>query len=104
MTVTNLDVAREIQAQIGNRAFVMMGARNFVGGPASLSFRVGSGARYKGQTINVVQITLDPSDTYTVRFYYMRGSDRTLRVEVDDVYFDSLHDILSKYTGFRLSL
>lgn len=56
------EVAKTIASQIGNLAFTMMGTKSpMVAGPDFLRFKIGRNA--KG--VAVVNVQLDPSDTYT---------------------------------------
>lgn len=57
-----VEVAETILQQLGGtrRLVTMTGAHNFVGGPNHVTFRIKAQALQK---INVVRITLDPSDT-----------------------------------------
>jgi hypothetical protein len=51
---------------------------------------------------NYVEIVLEPSDTYKMTFYNLRGGSKKVVREVDDVYFDMLIDIFEKQTGYYL--
>lgn len=98
--MTNLTVAKTIANQIGNQALFMLGAKNLMGDENSLSFRIGRNE--KG--VNLVKVTLEPSDTYTVRFFKVRGMDvKTIATE-EDVYFDDLRPTLRRNTGMEVSL
>src|SRR5215467_4600155 len=101
---TNLEVAHTIQQQIGQRAFFMMGAKDLVGTENSLSWRIGRNAK----SISHVEVVLDPSDTYTVRFKRIRMSKGDIKItivsESSDVYVDSLHTVIEEATGLYLSL
>jgi hypothetical protein len=53
---------------------------------------------------NLVEITLQPSDTYEMTFYNaIRGSKKVVK-KYDDVYFDQLIDLFEKQTGWYLKL
>lgn len=100
----------EILRQLGGQRFmVMTGAKDLLGGATpkvTLSMRLGAGARSKdGQTITHVRIELEPSDLYTVTFYFIRGT-KTRRVvkSVVGVYNDNLRAVFTENTGFALSL
>lgn len=95
----SLVVAETIRAQIGNMAFRMMGASNLAGSEHSLTFKI-KGSR----TVNRVQVTLDPSDTYTIGFFKTRGHSIRLVASVEDVYVDNLRGIIEQNTGLYLSL
>lgn len=100
-------VAETIKQQIGHRAFVMMGAKEFMGGDGglgTLKFKLGRGAR---DHITHVMVTLEPSDTYTVAFLRWHGGKRSEMetvAEYDDVYVENLRSLISKVTGFALRL
>lgn len=79
--------------QIGIGNLMAVGARDyFTDGPAKFGFKVGSA---RGST-KAITITLEASDTYTVKFTAM--SNRTYRIteteEVSDVYADQLGQIV----------
>jgi hypothetical protein len=94
-----MTVANTIHAQIGGRAFYMLGAQNIVGGENFLQFKV-RGSR----AVNKVRIELTPADTYTVRFFLIRGLKVKEVATVEDVYVDSLHTTIEKHTGLYTSL
>lgn len=100
----SLEVANTIRQQIGNRAFFMMGAKDLAGDENSLRWRVGRNA--KG--VNLVQVQLDPDDTYTVRSYRVRKVNHVPEAKVvsedSGVYADNLHQIIESQTGLYLSL
>lgn len=100
-------VANTIAAQIGRRAFFMMGAREKIGASDGLRFRVGRNA--KGVTH--VFVTLAADDTYTVEFRSIRVSRKAavgftdkLKAKFEGVYVDNLHEILEVGTGLAVSL
>lgn len=101
--MSNTQIAKTIASQIGNRAFVMMGASNFVADIDSLSFKVGRNP--KGVTH--IDITLDPSDSYTVEFLRCNLRAKEIRKVLgtyDDVYVEELHSLIESETGLALSL
>lgn len=99
-TERSREIAQILMGQLGRKALFMLGAHTFVsGGEFHLTFRI------KGcPTINVIQIRLDPSDTYTVRFSRVRGSKVTKVSEHSDIYCDSLHRLIESETHLRTSL
>lgn len=100
----SLTVANTILSQLGGSKFrVMTGAYNFVGSENDLSFRI-PGQGFAKDSINVVRIRLDPSDTYTMIFSRLRGTKSTIVKEVSDVYNDSLTRIFESVTGLRTRL
>jgi len=100
-------IANTINAQIGNRAFVMMGALNkVVTSEGGLQWKI-RGCR----KISHITVKLDvASDTYTVTFQKVSMNRRTFETkvtlvgEVSDVYADSLHAVIERHTGLYLSL
>lgn len=105
--MTNADVTLQ---QLGgkNRLSVMIGATEF------FSENEGKTLRFKFKMCskaNLIRITLDPSDTYTVEFIKQgRLSRKTFTVKsstvkvVDGVYNDMLRDVFENFTGLYLSL
>lgn len=98
-------VAETILEQLGGRRFIVMtGCRDFVGSENALKFRI---PRAK-DGINGCEIKLEPSDTYTVRFY--RVGDRRTGFRVTeksvhhDVYCDSLVELFERKTGLYTHL
>ena len=51
-----------------------------------------------------LHITLDPSDTYTVAFWRVRGPSCKEIESLSFVYADQLRAVVEKRTGLRLSL
>lgn len=79
-------VAKTIKAQIGFWGLAEVGARNFMFDATSLYFD----AKPLNRIVRIV-ITLDPSDTYTVRVVNKKtGEDIT---KYEGVYADQLTDI-----------
>lgn len=95
------NVALTILSQLGGmgRLKAMIGAHSFTSGERSLTFKWKAKAPGK---VSAVNIELDPSDTYTVRFYRMapfaHGGETSM------VYADQLVDLFEAETGLRLSL
>ena len=94
------NVAETIAAQIGNRAFVMMGAKDILTDGNSLQFKVGGNAK----KVTAIRVTLDPSDTYTVETYKGRGLKMAKAAELSGIYCDGLHRGIESLTGLYLSL
>jgi len=98
-----MSVAHEILNQLGgNRFIVMTGAKNFSSSGNTLMFRLPSKFALKG--INYVTITLDPSDTYSVVFYKVRGTKAVEISKETDVYCDTLQETFSHHTGLYTRL
>jgi hypothetical protein len=98
-------VATTILAQLGGagRLSAMIGAYNFMSDGPALIFKFRAQAS-KG--IKAIKVTLDPSDTYTVRFWRIgnRGLNVQQVAEHSDVYADNLKTVIEYETGLRLSL
>ena len=99
------EIAGIIAEQIGNKAFVMMGAKNLAFGvnknnDVYLGFRIGRNS--KG--INYIKITLNGKDLYDIEFGSIRKYQYKVKESFNDVFVDSLHGIIEKSTGMYLSL
>jgi hypothetical protein len=98
--VRSMEIAQGIMHQLGRRALFMLGAKEFTsGGEFHLRFRI-RGSR----KVNVVQINLDPTDTYTVRFSWTHGVKFTLVEEHTNIYVDQLHGLIERVTGLLTRL
>jgi predicted RNA methylase len=101
-----LQVARTILEQLGGQRFIAMtGAKNLVGEAHALTFKLP--ANFAKDGINHVRISLEPSDTYTVRFARLGRAPAHKLTEVavvEDVYADDLQDVFTRYTGLDTSL
>lgn len=100
----NQEIATTILNQLGGRCFVMMtGAKDFIITKTELSFKIGRNCN----SINRVLISLDPSDTYTMKFCRDRLSKKTFEFsrkvvnEISDVYCDMLQPVFTQYTGLE---
>lgn len=103
--MSNQEVAKAILSQLGGRMFQMMtGAKGFTSTPDSLSFRLPGGGGFTRDGINAVRIELDPMDTYTVKFYRVRGVKLTLVSEHEDIMVDELRALFTRATGLDTSL
>lgn len=95
------NVGQTIYQQLGGARFAQMtGAKGFLSDSNSLSFKL---PKNQSQA-NLVQIVLDPNDTYTVTFAKYRGDKITVLKEINMVYADSLREIFERYTGLYTSL
>ena len=101
--MTTNTVANTIANQLGgtNRLYAMVAAHSFLCDHESLTFKIGARA-LKG--IKCVKVTLDPSDTYTVEFWSIRGINVKKVSEVHGVYCDNLKSVIEATTGLYLSL
>lgn len=109
--VTEEQKRRSIQAsniiaqQLGGfgRLQVMINAQNFMHDSStlgSLSFQV----KCRGAKFNYVKVTLMPSDTYTVKFTKVRGTEIKKELELTDIYAENLQEVVSDNLGLALSL
>ena len=103
----NQEIANTTLSQMGGRRFQMMTGAQASHADGVLNILLPRGkAKDK---INVVTITLDPSDTYTVtfeaRWYRIKtGFGQRTIATVENVYCDQLQDIFTEYTGLYTSL
>lgn len=96
-----MNTAQTILSQLGGNKFIAMtGAKNFCTNGRDISFKVMRNA----SKVTHVNITLDPSDTYTVKFLKVRGCDIKTISEREGVYWDSLQSVFEQNTGLRTSL
>lgn len=95
-----MDTAQTIQAQIGGKAFFMMGAKNLMADVDSLQWKVGR----NGKGVTHVTVKLAANDTYTVTFHACRGTKIRVVAEVEGVYVDGLHRVIEQNTELYLSL
>lgn len=97
------EVAETILAQLGGlrRLNVMLGVKyaNTLQNGLSLGFT----AQGEGQ-INQIDILLEPSDTYRIEFYRVRGGRAVLKETYVAIYADSLKEAIKRATGLNLSL
>ena len=103
----NQEIAATILNQLGGRRFVMMtGAKDFIITKNELSFKIGRNCN----SINRILISLDPSDTYTMKFCCDRLSKKTFEFsrkivnEISDVYCDMLQPVFTQYTGLETKM
>jgi hypothetical protein len=95
-------VADTILAQLGGKHFSeRTGAYSFSAAPTYLSFRMPSNT--SRHQIGGVKIHLTPADLYKIEFIALREVDGLLSAVVietcDDIYFDSLNDVIQRVTG-----
>ena len=96
-------IAATILQQLGGRLFIMMtGAKNLLDSGRGLQFKVGENA--KG--ITHVRIDLDPSDTYSLKFYRItkRGLNVEIKAEMEMIYADQLKDFFEQETGLYVTM
>ncbi len=99
-----MTVANTILEQLGGRRFIVMtGAKNLSGEKNSLTFKIPKAK----SGITHVKVTLDPSDTYTVRFIKQARAPSfaiTTVKEYSDIYADQLRDLFEHTTGLYTRL
>lgn len=101
--MSDLQVASTILQQLGGKHFIAMtGANNFVGFDSGLMFMVPKHLCRNGA--NKVRIVLDPSDTYTVEFWHIRGMDWRQISKHDLIYADRLQQLFAEQTGMAVRL
>lgn len=103
--MADMTVPTTILQQLGGHRFkVMTGAKDFIGGNDTLTFKVPTTDR-DHKRIFAVRIKLDPSDTYTVEFLRKRGRfDIEVASTFSDIYFDQLQQLFTKETGYATHL
>ncbi len=95
-------VSQAILDQLGGRAFLAMtGARDLVGGERRLTFRLPRG--FAKDQINRVEIVLEASDTYSVRFTKGNAQARVRRIVRYEtgIYHDMLAPLFRDATGLE---
>jgi hypothetical protein len=96
-----MQVANQILAQLGgNRFLTMTGSKNLVGGERYLQMKL---ARNSSKA-NLLRITLDANDTYTVEFSRFRNLDVFPVHALAGVYADQLAEIFTRTTGLDTRL
>ncbi len=99
-----IEVAKTIAKQIGGKALFMMGAKSLTGSEESLTFKVGRGAKGPKGSVTHIKITLEPTDTYTLEAFFVRGTTFKTRAKVEGAYAEMIHPFLKAETGMALSL
>ena len=100
--MTDKTVAYEIMRQLGGTRFILMtGARHFVADDKTLSFQI---PRSNG--IQGVSIKLNGMDTYDIEFCKLSKKEpyRIVIATANDIYFDVLQEVFTRYTGLATSL
>jgi len=87
----------------GRRLKAMIGAYDFLGSEKDreLQFKWKAKAR---NGANAITISLDPSDTYTLKFWKIRAGKVTKIEEMEGVYDDMLRSIFEDRTGLYLRM
>ena len=101
LTDRSMEIAQTINQQLGGPRFkAMTGAKDFGFIENGLQFKIGRNHR----SINLVRITLDPSDTYTVQFCRTRKLKVGVVSEFSEVYCDMLQELFTAETGLYTHL
>lgn len=100
------EVGEIILQQMGGkrRLMMMLGIKTpfyGLGGGQGVGFMWPNRERSKG---NVVEVELQPSDTYQVRFYNLAGTTKKLVKQFDDIYAEDLVGVFERQTGWYLRI
>ena len=101
--MSDLTVAKTISEQLGQKCLFMLGAKNLVGGNDFLQFTIQKNAK----AVNLIKITLGPTDTYKIEFFGRMSSktyQRKLKSSVSGVFFDMLRQAIEQNTHLHTSL
>jgi hypothetical protein len=94
-----------ILQQLGGRRFIAMtGAKDFIGAERSLTFRLPGTPGFVKYGINIVRITLNASDTYTVECFRCRSTTFTSIDSALDIYAENLQKTFTYLTGLDTHL
>lgn len=97
-----MNAAQTILQQLGGNRFVAMtGAKNFATGGNDITFKIGRGAK---NGANLIKVTLELNDTYTMSFYKSRGLNCDKVASVDMLYAESLAATFTEQTGLDTRL
>ena len=94
------EVAQTIAKQLGNRALVMIGAKNLLSGPRYLQLKLGRNA---GKWTHL-KISLNDLDLYDFTFYRVRGLAVKQERHVFNVYCDVMLETIRNETGMETNL
>ncbi len=99
----NTAQAQTTIAQLGGPRFNMMtGANSYIRDEQKNTLRFKIGRNSKG--VNLVTVTLNPSDTYTMEFASYRALTVKVKATVSGIYGDQLQSIFTQHTGMYTSL
>lgn len=109
MSQLDIDIANTILSQLGgNRFIAMTGVKRHLLLAIKNGLQVKLPTRFAQKGINCVQIILDPSDTYTMKFIKLKKIkfDYSSEVisEVNGVYWDQLQAVFTEETGLNTHL
>lgn len=103
MTTATMTIAETILEQLGGRKFcVMTGAKHLMSYDNGLQIKLPSNFATDG--INVVRISLTPSDEYSIEFGKLCGLNYKVLRTVDGIYCDMLQEVFTRYTGLDTHL
>ena len=96
-------VAKDILDQMGGmrRLMMMIGARDFVYGPKSISFRWPNKQRSKG---NMLKVTLRGDDTYKVEFLNVAKYNVKVVKKHEGIHAEDLVELFERQTGWYLRM
>ena len=101
------NVATTILSQLGGarRLGIMIGAHSFTADKNALIFKFKATNKIRA---TACKVTLDPSDTYSVKFYRIATRKGITKVETvaeaSEVYCDKLKSTVASMTGLFLSM
>jgi hypothetical protein len=95
-------IAETILEQLGGqKMFRMIGVKRIGIGTHSVVLHFTARAL---EGINKINVTLDPSDTYTVQFFRSTVKGDDLKYEINDIYNDQLIPLIENKTGLALKM
>jgi hypothetical protein len=95
-------IAETIVEQCGGTGMIrMIGVSAIIHGKNSAKVRFKCRALYG---INCFEVILDPSDSYTVKFYKSTVKGDSLKYEINDIYCDQLIELIESKTGLKLRM
>lgn len=84
--------------QLGGNKFASMTGASFMTSKDSLV------VKFKGSKVNMMVVTLNSDDTYSVRFDKVRGLNFSTVKEMTGVFATDLQSVFTKETGLKTSL
>ena len=89
----------------------MTGAKNFIAIENGVNFKIGKNS----SKANMIEVTLDANDTYTIKFikftnwrmtkeYKMIEAKKEILKEMNGIYCDELQTVFTNYTGMYTHL
>lgn len=102
----NKAIANEILNQLGgNRFIIMTGSKNFIAIERGLTFKIGFAAHQKKNRATHCEIKLEWNDTYTVKFFYVRGFEPKKEISKhEEIYCNMLQTLFTEQTGLYTHL